>query len=102
MTKKKKSFSAEKKVRILRRHLLDKIPVSDLCDEYGINPVTFYRWQKTFFEKGSAAFENQENGKTRKLEAKISGQAKKLAKKDEIIAEIMESHVDLKKKLGPN
>ena len=102
MSQRKKSFSAKKKVEILRRHLIDKIPVSDLCDKYGINSVTFYRWQKTFFEKGSTAFENRKKSETRKLESKLSAQAIKLAKKDEIIAEIMESHVDLKKKLGQN
>ena len=42
---------------ILRLHLLEHTPVSDLCDQYGIHPTMFYRWQKEFFENASAAFE---------------------------------------------
>jgi hypothetical protein len=35
---------------------LDKVPVSDLCDELGLQPTVFYRWQKEFFENGAASF----------------------------------------------
>jgi hypothetical protein len=38
--------TAEGKVAISRRHLLDKVPVSDLCEELGLRPTVFYRWQK--------------------------------------------------------
>ena len=27
---------------ILKRHLLDKVPGCDLCDELGLNPTVFY------------------------------------------------------------
>ena len=47
----RKSFTPEKKVSILREYLLDNVPVSDLCDKYGLNPNVFYRWQKEMFEK---------------------------------------------------
>ncbi|MCA1962134.1 MAG: transposase [Desulfomonile sp.] len=53
---KRRRFSAEDKVRILRRHLVDKVPVSDLCDEQGLHPTLFYKWQKEFFENGASAF----------------------------------------------
>ena len=33
MKRKGKHYTAEEKVAILRRHLLDKVPVSDLCEE---------------------------------------------------------------------
>ena len=45
------------KVAILRLHLLEHTPVSDLCDQHGIHPTMFYRWQKEFFENAAAAFE---------------------------------------------
>ncbi len=44
------------KVAILRRHLIDKVPVSNLCEECGVHPTVFYRWLKQFFENGAAAF----------------------------------------------
>ena len=100
MIEKRRKFSSEEKVRILRRHLLEKVPLSDLCDEYGLHPTVFYRWQKTFFEKGAAAFENHGDARSQKLEKKVSTLQAKLAQKDEVIAEIMASHVALKKVLA--
>lgn len=38
MVHKRKKYSGEEKVRILRRHLIDHVAVSDLCDEYELNP----------------------------------------------------------------
>lgn len=87
-------------MRILRRHLLEKVPLSDLCDEYGVHPTMFYRWQKTLFEKGTAAFENHDDARSRKLEKENATLKVKLSQKDEVIAEIMQSHVALKKSLG--
>ena len=60
MRKERKHYTAEEKVAILRRHLLDKVPVSDLCEELGLRPTVFYRWQKEFFENGAAAFQTAE------------------------------------------
>ena len=100
VSRKRRSFSAEDKVRILRRHLIDKVPVSDLCDEQGLHPTLFYRWQEEFFENGAAAFERVKDGKERRLEKEVKALKVKIAHKDEVIAEIMESHVALKKSLG--
>jgi transposase len=55
MANKHKNYSAQEKVRILRLHLIEKEPVSDICDRHGLNPNVFYRWQKVFFENGAAA-----------------------------------------------
>ena len=49
----RKRFTSQEKVAILRLHLLENTPVSDLCDKHGIRPTMFYRWQKEFFENGS-------------------------------------------------
>lgn len=100
MANKRRTFSGEEKVSILRRHLVDKVAVSDLCDEYGLNPTVFYRWQKEFFENGAAAFERRSDGRERRLQEKVAALTVKLAHKDEVIAEIMEAHVALKKALG--
>ena len=52
MKKQRKHYTPEEKVAILRRQLLDKEPISKLCDELGLQPTVFYRWQKEFFENG--------------------------------------------------
>ena len=101
MANKRKKFSPEEKVRLLRLHLIEKEPVSDICDRHGLNPNMFYRWQKQFFENGAVAFANERKGnQTKKLERKNTQLQAKLANKDEVIAEIMASHVRLKKSLG--
>ena len=102
MKRQRKKYSAEEKVRILKRHLVERVAVSDLCDEYGLNPNVFYRWQKEFFENGAAAFERRRNGSasSSKERERVARLETKLAHKDEVIAEIMADHVKLKKSLG--
>jgi transposase len=100
MTKPRRTFSAQEKVAILRRHLLEKVPVSDLCDEHQLAPNLFYRWQKDFFENGAAAFQRDNGSEVRRLKDRVDALQTRLAHKDEVIAEIMESHVALKKTLG--
>ena len=100
MAGKRRKFSGEDKVRILKRHLVDKVPVSDLCDEQGLHPTMFYKWQKEFFEGGASVFERKVDAKSRRLEKENASLKTKIAHKDEVIAEIMESHVALKKSLG--
>jgi transposase len=96
----RRKYSGEDKVRILKRHLVDKIPVSDVCDEHGLHPTMFYKWQKEFFENGALIFERKADSESRRLEKENAALKKKMAHKDEVIAEIMESHVALKKSLG--
>ena len=60
MSKKtRKRLTPQEKLAILRLHLLEHTPVSDLCDRHGIHPTMFYRWQKEFFENGAAALERR-------------------------------------------
>jgi len=57
----RRRFAAQEKVAVLRQHLVEKAPVSEVCDQHGLNPTAFYRWQKEFFENGAAAFEGRWN-----------------------------------------
>ena len=59
MKKQRKHYTSEEKVATLRRHLLKKEPISNLCDEISLQPTIFYRWQKELFENGAAAFEQK-------------------------------------------
>ena len=102
MRKERKHFTPEEKVAILRRHLVDKVPVSELCEELGLQPTVFYRWQKEFFDNGAAAFQSKQRP-SRQLEEKlkrIEFLEKKVQTKDEVLAELMAEHVALKKSLG--
>jgi len=97
----RKHYSGPEKVAILRRHLLDKEPVSKLCDELGIRPTQFYRWQKEFFENGAAAFERpRKRGQSDTKDRKIAALEAKVQQKNEVVAELLAEHVALKKTLG--
>lgn len=98
--KTRKAYTAEEKVTILRRHLIDQVPISDLCDEYGFHPTQFYRWQRQFFENGTAAFAGTSPSATTALERQIAALEAKLARKHEVLSEVMEEYVRLKKELG--
>jgi len=100
MKKQRRHFSAQEKVAILRRHLVEKVTVSALCDEQGLRPTVFYRWQQEFFENGAAAFERDSTAEQRAVERKVAVLEAKLAKKNEVLSELMEEHVKLKKELG--
>ncbi len=43
MSKKRKNYSPERKVEILKKHLVNKVAVSDLCDQFGLHPTVFYK-----------------------------------------------------------
>lgn len=96
----RKNFTAAEKVAILRRHFIEKITVSDLCEELNLQPTIFYRWQKTLFENGALTFQRRPNGKDQEAERKIAYLESKLRAKNEVLSELMEEHVALKKNLG--
>jgi transposase len=105
---KRRKYTTEQKVAIIRRHLVDKVPVSDLCEEYKIQPSVLYQWQKTVFENLGAAFgssggEEQQAARQREkreLAAKVEKLEARLTRKDAVIAEISAEYVALKKSLG--
>src|SRR5258708_6839082 len=103
MTRHRRHFTSEQKVGFLRLHLLEKKPVSDLCEEHHLSVNLFYLWQKQFFENGTAAFEH--HGKRRHADEtvkdrKLAALEAKLQRKNEVLSELMEEHVQLKKELG--
>jgi transposase len=102
MVKSRRHFTGTEKVAILKRHLVEKVPISDLCDELDLYPTQLYAWLKEFFENGHAAFasdrkdkavENAKDQKIEKLEAKLQ-------RRDSVMAELLEEHTLLKKSLG--
>ena len=100
MKKQRKNYTADEKVAILRRHLLEKTAVSELCKELELRPTVFYRWQKEFFENGAAAFQHKSRGRPAAEQQRISYLEKKVRTKDEVLAELMAEHIALKKSLG--
>lgn len=102
MKKQRRHFSGAEKVAIIKRHLVEKIPVSQLCDEANIAPTLFYRWLKDFFDNGHRAFDNGRSAKAAEgvKDRKIEQLESKIQRKNEVLAELMEEHTQLKKELG--
>lgn len=96
----RRRFTAQEKVAILRQHFIEKMPVSEVCDKNGLNPTVFYRWQKEFFEKGAVIFEARDERPSRQLQERVEKLQAKLVRKDEVIAELMEETLRVKKSLG--
>lgn len=103
----RRNYSNEQKAAILRRHLVEKVPVSDVCDEYKLQPSVFYGWQQQLLSNLEVALEatsgkraRADATRERELERENEGLRAKLVKREHVIAEISEEHVALKKELG--
>ena len=98
----RRHFPDSEKVAILKRHLIDKVPVSDLADELDLQPNQLYDWLKKFFENGHLAFANGRRSKAddNAKDQKIEQLQAKLHKKNEVMAELMEALTDEKKRNG--
>jgi transposase len=74
------------------------VAVSDLCDEYQLQPKVFYEWHKLFFENGAAAVGRDERSRKRSEEARIQQLEVKLRRKHEVLSELMEEHVGVRQR----
>lgn len=98
----RRHFTGAQKLAILREHLIEKIPISDVCQKHDLQPTLFYLWQKKLFEEGAVVFETkaastrQQNAEAEKVQALQA----KIQQKNEVLAELMGEHVELKKSLG--
>lgn len=89
------------KIKALRMHIMDKKPVSEICQKMGIQPSVFYTWQNELFLRGGAVFEKKSGPRVvDRSQERITALEAKLAKKDGVIAELLQEHVELKKTLG--
>jgi transposase-like protein len=103
MHRQRRHYTPEQKVAILREHFLDKVPVSDLCEKHGIAVNLFYSWQRLFFENGQAAFtatDKRRKSVADEKDRQIAELQGKLLRKHEVLSELIEEHVRLKKALG--
>ena len=100
----RRHFTTEQKVALLKRHLVDKVPISDLCNEEELQPSVFYQWQRQLFENLAGAFTTPASEGPSKREKELVAKTKeleaRLAKKDHVIAEVTAELVAAKKEAG--
>jgi len=101
MTRSRRHFTDQQKADVVRRYLVDRTPVSELCDELGLQPTQVYAWQKRLFENGAAAFARPaRKPKVDPKDKKIQELESKIQLKNEVVAELLQEHVQLKKAVG--
>jgi transposase len=97
----RRHYSAEEKAKILRLHLLEQVPISEICETHGIHPTMFYHWQKALFENAAVALEARHDARsTNRQREALEAMENKLKRKDEVLAVVVEEMVRLKKELG--
>ena len=96
-----RTHTSEFKLKVLQQHLLDKVAVSDICEEHKLKPSVFYSWQKDLFDHGEVVF-NIKNNKHPHADCqkKIKYLEEKITQKNEVLAELMQEHIKLKKEFG--
>ncbi len=97
MSNSRRKYTAEQKVRILREHFENQVPVSTICERYQIHPNIFYRWKKQLFEGAITTFSTTQKKKTDKA---LSFLEMKLRERDKVISEIVSENIELKKNLN--
>lgn len=100
MRKKHHKYNPEEKVFILKRHLVERVPLADLCNEYQLQPMVFYGWLKQFFENGSAVFGSDERSERRREEQRNQQVEEKRTRKSDIFSELMAEHIKLTSEYG--
>jgi transposase-like protein len=96
----RRHFGSQDKVRIIKQRLVERVPVSDLCDRHGIVPTLFYQWQKEFFERAGDVFERKPDKAVARLERRNAELEEKLTRKNEVLSELMEAYIAQKKTPG--
>ena len=95
---KRKRYSAETKVSILREHGERNTSVADICEKYRIHPNQFYRWKKEFFENAVEIFSHKKH--TNRKDTQVANLEKTLKERNEIIVELLHENLKLKKLSG--
>lgn len=93
----RKNHTAEEKVSLLREHFEKQISVADICEKYRVHPNQFYKWKKELFENAVDTFSTKRGRKQKSPTVDLEA---KLKERNEIIAELLEENIKLKKHNG--
>lgn len=101
MSRKRRHYTPEQKAALLRRHLVDRVPVSDICTAEHLQPSVYYVWLRQAMDNLQAALAAPKAaGQDQVLQRRVQSLEAKLAQKDAVIAEVSEEFVRAKKALG--
>lgn len=94
----KKRYSPEQKMKILREHLDNDVPVGELAARYGIDPNMIHQWKKNLFESAQEVFGTKGERESQRQSERIRQLEERLRDKDSLISELVDDNIELKKK----
>jgi transposase len=94
--KKRRSWTAAEKLRIVLTSMQPNVEVSELCRREGVNPTQFYAWKKKLLGSAAQVFDD----KPKKLDAGRERLERELARMKGVVAEITAENLELKKTLS--
>jgi transposase len=95
----RRRFTSEEKVALLRDHVEKNISVPDICEKHQIHPNQFYRWRKELFEKAVNLF-SLKGSDSKRTAKRIAQLEDSLKDRNEVIAELLQENLKLKKANG--
>ena len=105
MSRTRRNFTGAEKAAILREHLIERVPISDVCEKRGLQPTLFYQWQKRLFEEAATVLERSRRVRParRPTDApRMDALESKLRDRNELLAELLGEYVALKRALDGN
>ena len=101
MGRTRRKLSSEGKLKMVMAVIQDGKAVSDVAQENNVHPNMILNWKKEFLENAAMIFDRHRPDITEKAQRrKIEELETKLKKKDEVIAEIAEENMMIKKTFG--
>ena len=95
----RKRYTSEEKIKILREVLEDGKSISSVAEAYGVHPNQIMNWRKQLFEGGEQVFQIKRSDISEKaMEKQAKTLEEKLRHKDNVIAELAQELLELKKK----
>jgi transposase len=98
----RRRYTPDQKAALLREHLVDNKPVSEICTAAEIQPRMFYKWERDLLAAAAPSLFTTRRAPNREqeLQARVPALEAKVIRKDAIIAEVSEEYVKLKKELA--
>jgi transposase-like protein len=96
-SKKRRKWSAAKKLEIVMAGMEAGAEISELCRREGLSPTQYYSWKKQLLGSAEAVFGTKGNGK--QGESKPDPKEQELTRMRAVIAEITAENLELKKTL---
>ena len=98
MADQRRSYTPEEKLRIVLEGLSGTIQISDLCKKYGIQSARYYYWKEELLNASKEIF--GQRGRKADTDGKIADREEEIQRLREVIAEITQENLALKKKIG--